>query len=95
LTLYLILFILCFDSDRWYSRRLFAIAFAVSMATVTVVMLKGAGGSLVAQVVVYFSGLFFCAMVCHGELVRLKPHPRYLTSFYLVISAGGAAWCWC
>jgi len=30
-------------------------------------------------------------MVCHGELVRLKPEPRYLTSFYLVISAGGAA----
>jgi predicted O-methyltransferase YrrM len=29
-------------------------------------------------------------MVCHGELVRMKPHPRYLTSFYLCISAGGA-----
>jgi len=28
--------------------------------------------------------------VCHGELVRLKPHPRYLTHFYLMISAGGA-----
>ena len=30
-------------------------------------------------------------MVCHGELARLKPHPRYLTHFYLMISAGGAA----
>jgi SAM-dependent methyltransferase len=29
-------------------------------------------------------------MVCHGELTRLKPHPRYLTHFYLMISAGGA-----
>jgi hypothetical protein len=29
-------------------------------------------------------------MVCHGELARLKPHPRYLTHFYLMISAGGA-----
>jgi len=29
-------------------------------------------------------------MVCHGELVRLRPHPRYLTEFYLLISAGGA-----
>ncbi len=35
-------------------------------------------------------GLFLCCMVCHGELVRLKPHPRYLTSFYLMISLGGA-----
>ena len=29
-------------------------------------------------------------MLCHGELVRLRPTPRYLTSFYLMISAGGA-----
>ena len=29
-------------------------------------------------------------MVCHGELVRSKPHPRYLTSFYLTVAAGGA-----
>jgi hypothetical protein len=29
-------------------------------------------------------------MVCHGELVRLKPHPKYLTQFFLMISAGGA-----
>jgi hypothetical protein len=29
-------------------------------------------------------------MLCHGELVRLRPQPRYLTSFYLMISAGGA-----
>jgi hypothetical protein len=29
-------------------------------------------------------------MVCHGELVRLKPSPRHLTSFYLSVSAGGA-----
>src|SRR5262249_23286864 len=35
--------------------------------------------------------LFVCCMVCHGELSRLKPHPRYLTSFYVIISLGGAA----
>ena len=29
-------------------------------------------------------------MVCHGELVRLKPHPRYLTGFYVTVSLGGA-----
>ncbi len=37
-----------------------------------------------------FAGLFLMCMVCHGELVRLRPRPRYLTSFYLMISAGGA-----
>src|SRR3954452_21946773 len=35
--------------------------------------------------------LFVCCMVCHGELAWLKPHPRYLTSFYVTISIGGAA----
>ena len=34
--------------------------------------------------------LFVCCMVCHGELVRLKPHPRYLTGFYVIVSLGGA-----
>ena len=29
-------------------------------------------------------------MVCHGELARLKPDPRHLTEFYLLIAAGGA-----
>src|ERR1700693_1896572 len=29
-------------------------------------------------------------MFCHGELARLKPAPRYLTRFYLMVSAGGA-----
>jgi len=29
-------------------------------------------------------------MFCHGELASRKPAPRYLTSFYLLISIGGA-----
>jgi hypothetical protein len=37
-----------------------------------------------------FTGLLLVCMLCHGELVRLRPAPRYLTSFYLMIAAGGA-----
>ena len=29
-------------------------------------------------------------MVCHGELARRRPHPAHLTSFYLMVSVGGA-----
>jgi SAM-dependent methyltransferase len=36
------------------------------------------------------AALFVCCMVCHGEMVRLKPAPRYLTGFYLMVSLGGA-----
>src|SRR6185295_14993152 len=38
----------------------------------------------------YFVGMFVACMVCHGELARLKPDPRHLTRFYLMLSLGGA-----
>ena len=38
----------------------------------------------------YLAGLFVCCMFCHGELALLKPAPRYLTTYYLMISLGGA-----
>ena len=91
LTIYLLSFILCFDSERWYSRRIFTIALGISTISVCLILLKGSGVSIVAQIIVYFSALFFCCMVCHGELVGLKPGYTQLTRFYLLISAGGAA----
>ena len=42
------------------------------------------------QVIVLPLLLFVACMICHGELVRLKPDVRQLTVFYLAISAGGA-----
>jgi SAM-dependent methyltransferase len=39
---------------------------------------------------IYLSWLFFACMTCHGELVRSRPAPRHLTSFYLCVAAGGA-----
>jgi hypothetical protein len=42
------------------------------------------------MVLLFSLGLFTACMVCHGELALLKPHPKYLTHFYLVMSAGGA-----
>jgi spermidine synthase len=91
LTLYLLSFILCFDSDRWYSRRVFIPATMVAFACVCYALHQGPLASFSLQICAYFAALFFCAMVCHGELVRRKPDVRHLTSFYLVISAGGAA----
>ena len=42
------------------------------------------------NIILCFAGMFCVCMLCHGELVRLKPHPRHLTMFYLLVSAGGA-----
>jgi hypothetical protein len=95
LSLYLLSFIICFDHPRWYRRREFAIATLVTLAGVMLVDQLITTGSGVAfsfrtELAVQLFGLFCLCMLCHGELVRLRPHPRYLTSFYLMISAGGA-----
>jgi hypothetical protein len=36
------------------------------------------------------AGLFVLCMFLHGEMARLRPGPRYLTRFYLMLSLGGA-----
>jgi len=41
-------------------------------------------------VTLYMVGLFVACLFCHGELARMKPDPRYLTRFYLMLSLGGA-----
>lgn len=45
---------------------------------------------VMVEALVFLATLFLLCMVCHGELVRCKPHSRYLTSFYLSVAAGGA-----
>ena len=93
LSLYLLSFILCFESTRWYYRPLFLRLFAVSVASMAYALSEEFQNTryLFTVLVPFFAaGLFICCMVCHGELARLKPHPRWLTSFYVMIALGGA-----
>jgi hypothetical protein len=91
LALYLLSFILCFDSEAWYRRKLFAKLLAVALGGMCYALTQWEGSETVKIVIPLFSaGLFICCMFCHGELARLKPHARYLTSFYLMVSFGGA-----
>jgi SAM-dependent methyltransferase len=95
LTLYLGSFILCFDSDRWYSRRYWMPVAAVLLACMYAVLNQEIAQALALpvafQVGLFFLTFFSCAMVCHGELFYLRPDPRHLTAYYLVIAGGGAA----
>ena len=97
LSLYLITFIIAFDHERWYARRIYGVAALVLILVVAGIrsldrFLDRVNYDLVfsQQLVLFFAALFCICMVCHGELVRLRPRPRYLTEFYLMISAGGA-----
>jgi len=86
LSVYLLTFILCFDSEGWYRRPLF-LALAVLFIPLMGWLLDSLKLKLVAPI--YLLGLFVLCMFCHGELARLRPSPKHLTSFYLSLSAGG------
>jgi hypothetical protein len=92
LTLYLLTFILCFESDRAYVRGVFVALLPIVLGAMAYLIYAGQGNPDVYTALPVFSaGLFVCCMVCHGEMVRLRPHPRYLTKFYLLVATGGAA----
>ena len=127
LALYLISFILCFDSDFWYQRKFWGPLGVVGILLLCVLIkgdewkifpfpwgiatwwtgstwqvtkwlhtfvstnwAKEFNDNLAFQGVVYVAVLFNICMLCHGELVKLKPRPQQLTLYYLLISVGGA-----
>lgn len=88
LSIYLLSFILCFDAPRYYYRPGFLLALPFAFLAVDRVL---DGGMAVPLLVALLSlSLFVFCMVCHGELVRLRPPVRHLTLFYLMLSIGGA-----
>jgi spermidine synthase len=89
LTLYLLSFILCFESDRWYRRGLFAPLTALLVPFLSWLHLFGLHLHLAIQLSAWMLGLFCVFMLCHGEVARLRPGADRLTLFYLILSAGG------
>jgi len=91
LTLYLLTFVLCFESDRWYRRGIFLPLVATLMALCAYGLQDGSvGRNIWIAVPTYVAGLFVLCMFLHGELARLRPGTRHLTRFYLMVSLGGA-----
>lgn len=92
LSLYLLSFVFCFERDGWYRRALFLPLLVVALAVLAATLHEGVQNrwNVRYPVILCNVALFVCCMVCHGELARLKPHPRYLTAFYLMLSVGGA-----
>ena len=91
LSIYLLTFILTFESDRWYRRGVFAVLAGV-LAPVTCAVISSERGDLGVESSsrCTWARLFVTCMVCQGELARSRPSPRHLTAFYLTIAAGGA-----
>ncbi|MGA3201782.1 MAG: fused MFS/spermidine synthase [Bryobacteraceae bacterium] len=91
LSLYLLSFILCFESDRIYNRAIFLPLLVAALYLLTKGISWYENNVDVSKLIPALCGaLFVCCMVCHGELARRRPDPRYLTQFYLMVSLGGA-----
>jgi SAM-dependent methyltransferase len=91
LALYLLSFILCFEGRGWYQRRYYLPLTAAGFVGVCVTLHRDYHNlQLALMIPLYCATLFVACMVCHGELARLKPHPRQLTAFYVAIAVGGA-----
>ncbi|MBZ5665813.1 MAG: hypothetical protein LAO30_14520 [Acidobacteriia bacterium] len=87
LSIYLLSFILCFDHPRWYQRSAFHPLFIIAVFVVCAALIYERP---IVQLATLPILLFIACMICHGELVRLRPGVERLTAFYLAISAGGA-----
>ena len=90
LSLYLLSFVLCFDSPQWYWRGSYHRLLVFMVGAIAMALHQGWKMPLLWRIGIYGVGLFVMCMVCHGELYRLKPHPRHLTYYYLMLAAGGA-----
>ena len=87
LAIYLLTFILVFArrpplAHRWMVRVL-------PMAIVLLVLILSLGTQQSIFIPLHLLTFFLVAMVCHGELARLRPSARHLTGFYLAMSLGG------
>ena len=98
LVLYLLSFILVFDvggargRSGWYS-RIWALPLLFALLSAMAYYLSQNLGVMNIRwsIALYCAGLFVACMFCHGELAAMRPAPKYLTRFYLMISIGGAA----
>ncbi|MEM9367446.1 MAG: fused MFS/spermidine synthase [Planctomycetota bacterium] len=90
LSLYLLTFIISFDSPGWYRPKPIAVLSILGFILMSIDSHLSAGLRMPTEVVGSMMLLFGVCLLCHGETARLKPNPKHLTLYYTLISAGGA-----
>jgi hypothetical protein len=88
LTAYLLTFILCFSG--MYRRSVWMWMLIGALGYLSWLTRQSVTQPFAMQVGALLAVLFSGCMVCHGELVHIRPAPRHLTAFYLAIAGGGS-----
>jgi SAM-dependent methyltransferase len=90
LALYLLSFILCFEGNNWYRRKFYIPLFVVSVFILAFLpTISPTSMPLMAFIGINLIAFFVICMVCHGELAKQQPAPRFLTIYYLMLALGG------
>jgi hypothetical protein len=91
LSVYLLTYILCFASPWWYRRWLYLplVVASLFVVTQTSFVLSPEDTDVRIDIGFWSTALFCACMVCHGELSRARPAPRFLTTYYLMIALAG------
>jgi len=88
LGLYLLSFVIAFSTAERVVQIVTTIAPPVLLAVGGLALLSSGTGSLLVALVSLVM-LFVVSTALHGYLYHLRPAPRHLTLFYLIMSAGG------
>jgi hypothetical protein len=89
LALYLLTFVIAFSRRPIIPHRLVVALQPPFIVALVAVIIFNPIRNLIGVLAVHLVVFFVNALMCHGELARTRPLPRYLTAFYLWISAGG------
>ncbi|WP_342361778.1 fused MFS/spermidine synthase [Terrarubrum flagellatum] len=90
LAIYLSTFILAFGDRPYRGWTIAGPAMGLSAAILAIYHNAGWVAEFYFSLPLFMLGLFFLCLYCHGELAGRKPHPKYLTTYYILISLGGA-----
>jgi hypothetical protein len=91
LALYLLTFALAFSRRIYYWRGVSVRFLAVALGSLGYAIYEPMyTESVQVSVPVFCIVLFLCCWFCHGELALRRPAAPYITTFYLMISLGGA-----
>ena len=89
LVLYLLSFVVVFSRMGTLVHGTMVVLLPVMVVLLLVPALANLDLTVVAMLALHLGAFFVAAMVCHGELALTRPPARFLTEYFLWISAGG------
>jgi len=88
LALYLLTFVIAFQTRPWIPLRVTLMLQAVTLVLV-MTMMGQATSSILILFAAHLAAFFLTALMCHQQMAARRPAPDRLTEFYLLMSLGG------